>query len=124
MLAACPPALGVHAKPKGQYARILIEKRYGRARWTEIVGRCVCRDPCDEKEKAMVSVGGNAYALVAQLIAVLLLFLLPIIIGFTAVRRDANRLGEPGWIWALLTIPLGWLTILAYVVTRALLPRR
>ncbi|HZC06620.1 MAG TPA: hypothetical protein VE338_13375 [Ktedonobacterales bacterium] len=72
----------------------------------------------------MVSVGGNAYALVAQLIAVLLLFLLPIIIGFTAVRRDANRLGEPGWIWALLTIPLGWLTILAYVVTRALLPRR
>lgn len=72
----------------------------------------------------MVSVGVNVGSLVAQLAALLLIFLLPIILGFTVVRADAHRLGEPGWVWALLTIPLGWLTILAYVVARALLPRR
>ncbi len=73
----------------------------------------------------MVSV--NPFALGAQvlfLIIPLCLFLLPIILGFTVVRNDANRLGEQGWVWALLTIPLGWLTILAYMIVRALLPRR
>lgn len=72
----------------------------------------------------MASVGVNVVSLGAQLAALILIFLLPIILGFTVVRADAHRLGEPGWVWALLTIPLGWLTILAYVVTRALLPRR
>lgn len=71
----------------------------------------------------MLSPGFNVAALVAQIIA-LLVILVPIVLGFTVVRPDANRLGEPGWVWALLTIPLGWLAILAYVVTRALLPRR
>lgn len=69
----------------------------------------------------------NGPSLVAQvflLIGILVTFLLPIILGFTVIRTDANRLGEPGWVWALLTIPLGWLAILAYVVVRALLPRR
>ena len=75
----------------------------------------------------MVSVGVNPFALGAQLLILLipiLGFLLPIILGFTVVRADANRLGENGMVWALLTIPLGWLTILAYMVVRALLPRR
>jgi uncharacterized membrane protein len=68
----------------------------------------------------------NGAGLVAQimiLIGILIALLLPIILGFTVVRADANRLGEQGWVWAPLTIPLGWLTILAYVVVRALLPR-
>ncbi len=72
----------------------------------------------------MVMLGMNPYALVAQIVVGVVLVLLPIILGFTVVRSDANRLGEQGWLWALLTIPLGWLTILAYVVVRALLPRR
>lgn len=71
-----------------------------------------------------MSVGVNWVSLAAQLAALILILLLPVILGFTIVRADARRLGEPGWVWALLTIPLGWLTILAYVVTRALLPRR
>ena len=71
-----------------------------------------------------MTIGVNGGALAAQLVALLLIFLLPIILGFTVVRADADRMGEQGWVWALLTIPLGWLTILAYVVVRALLPRR
>jgi hypothetical protein len=76
------------------------------------------------KEAAMETVGINAGSVIAQIIALVVIFLLPIILGFTVVRADARRLGEPGWVWALLTIPLGWLTILAYIVVRALLPRR
>lgn len=72
----------------------------------------------------METVGLNAGSLIAQFIALVVIFLLPIILGFTVVRADARRLGEPGWVWALMTIPLGWLTILAYIAVRALLPRR
>ena len=72
----------------------------------------------------MVSIGVNVVSLGAQFVAFVLIFLLPIILGFTVVRADAHRMGEQGWVWALMTIPLGWLTILAYVVVRALLPRR
>ncbi|HEX8730255.1 MAG TPA: hypothetical protein VF739_16615 [Ktedonobacterales bacterium] len=72
----------------------------------------------------METVGINAGSLIAQLIGLVVIFLLPIILGFTVVRADARRLGEPGWVWALMTIPLGWLTILAYIIVRALLPRR
>jgi len=69
----------------------------------------------------------NPVALGSQLLFLIVpigLFLLPVILGFTVVRSDANRIGERGLIWALLTIPLGWLTILAYMVVRSLLPRR
>lgn len=48
-----------------------------------------------------------------------LLTIPPIVFGFTLVLVDANDRGQPGWLWALLTIPFGWLTILAYVVVRA-----
>lgn len=53
----------------------------------------------------------------------LLLTVLPWIIGFTFVRADADRHGQPGWLWAVLTLPLGWIAILGYVVVRALLPQ-
>lgn len=52
---------------------------------------------------------------------ILLLFtVLPWVIGFTFVRIDADRHGQPGWLWAILTLPLGWIAILGYVVVRAL----
>ncbi len=59
----------------------------------------------------------------------LLLTVLPWIIGFTFVRADADRRGQPGWLWAVLTLPLGWIAILGYLVVRALVaqgtvPRR
>lgn len=52
-----------------------------------------------------------------------LVSLAPIIVGFTFVRMDADRMGQPGWLWALLTIPLGWMAILGYVIVRAVTAR-
>jgi hypothetical protein len=46
-------------------------------------------------------------------------WLIPIILGFTFVRADADRHGQPGWLWAVLTIPFGWLVILIYAIIRA-----
>lgn len=43
------------------------------------------------------------------------LTLVPIVFGFTVILVDANDRGKPGWVWALLTIPFGWLAILAYL---------
>jgi hypothetical protein len=43
-----------------------------------------------------------------ELIPLTLLWFIPIIIGFTYVRADANRRGQPGWVWGVLAIPLGW----------------
>lgn len=63
--------------------------------------------------------GFNGFAIVSQLI-VFLIIVLPIILGFTLVRVDANRHGQPGWLWALLTIPFSWFVILAYVIVRAI----
>jgi hypothetical protein len=40
--------------------------------------------------------------------------------GFTYVRTDANRHGQPGWLWGVLAIPLGWPAILPYVITRGM----
>ncbi len=48
-------------------------------------------------------------------------WLIPIIVGFTMVRQDADRLGQPGILWAALTIPFGWLAILAYVIVHAVI---
>ena len=55
------------------------------------------------------------------LLPMLLLTVLPWILGFTFVRTDADRRGQPGWLWAVLTLPLGWLAILGYLIVRALL---
>jgi hypothetical protein len=56
---------------------------------------------------------------------ILLLFALvgvvvPWIIGFAYILPDANRRGQPGWLWAVLTLPLGWIAVLAYVVVRSI----
>jgi hypothetical protein len=48
----------------------------------------------------------------------LIMYLIPIIVGFTWVRVDADRSGHPGILWAVLTIPFGWLSILVYVALR------
>ncbi|HEV7215454.1 MAG TPA: hypothetical protein VGP33_10055 [Chloroflexota bacterium] len=49
-----------------------------------------------------------------------LLYFLPFIIGVGWVMPDANRRGQPGWLWAALTLPLSWVALLAYVVVRGL----
>jgi hypothetical protein len=43
-----------------------------------------------------------------------------IVIGFLWMRRDADLRGQPGMLWALLTIPLSWVAVLVYLVVRAL----
>jgi hypothetical protein len=48
------------------------------------------------------------------------LLALPTVIGVIWIRPDANRVGQPGWLWALATIPLNWVAVLAYLVVRAL----
>lgn len=54
-----------------------------------------------------------------------LILFLPFIIGVGWVMQDANRRGQPGWLWAALTLPLSWVALLAYVVARSLSkPRR
>jgi hypothetical protein len=55
-----------------------------------------------------------------ELIILLMIWGLPLIIGFRYVRPDADSLGQPGIIWALLSIPFSWLAILLYVVVRML----
>ena len=54
--------------------------------------------------------------------AMILLFtpLIPLIIGIVWMRPDASRRGQPGWLWALLTIPFGWITVFVYAVMRAM----
>ncbi|HKV85462.1 MAG TPA: hypothetical protein VJN88_12960 [Ktedonobacterales bacterium] len=49
-----------------------------------------------------------------------LLFFLPFIIGVGWVMPDANRRGQPGWLWAALTLPLSWVALLVYVVVRGI----
>ena len=55
-----------------------------------------------------------------EIIIVAILGFAPVIIGFAWVWPDANRLGQPGWLWAVLTILLGWLALIAYVVVRGI----
>lgn len=56
------------------------------------------------------------------LVPLLLVFVVPIIIGFVYVLPDATKHGQPGWLWALATIPLGWFGLLAYLIVRAVQP--
>ncbi len=46
-------------------------------------------------------------------------FVLPWVIAVTWVRADANRHGQPGWLWVVAALPLGWLAVLAYLIVRA-----
>jgi hypothetical protein len=49
----------------------------------------------------------------------LLFVLIPVLVGFLWIRPDANTRGQPGLLWALLTLPLNWVAVLAYLVVRA-----
>ncbi len=72
-----------------------------------------------------MSLAVNLVALSVQLVVLVCVFFAPIALGFTVVRGDANRLGQPGWLWAMLTIPFGWLALLVYSIVRAFMqPRR
>lgn len=66
----------------------------------------------------MPAFGFNGFALISQAI-ILFIILGPIIVGVAFIRGDADRHGQPGWLWALLTLPLSWLAVLAYLVVRA-----
>ncbi|HEX9068444.1 MAG TPA: hypothetical protein VF807_06715 [Ktedonobacterales bacterium] len=46
-------------------------------------------------------------------------WLIPVIIGLTYVRADAKRRGQPGWLWALASVFLGWIAVLTYLIVRA-----
>lgn len=59
-----------------------------------------------------------------SLLIVLALVVLPWVLGFAVVLPDANRRGQPGMLWALLTIPLGWFAVLGYLIVRSLSPQR
>src|SRR5579884_4041204 len=58
-------------------------------------------------------------ALLVRLIFLALFFLVPLIIALAYIWPDAHRRGQPGWLWALTTIFLSWLGVLAYLVVRA-----
>jgi hypothetical protein len=53
------------------------------------------------------------------LLVLFFLFVVPILVGFAWIRIDADRSGQPGILWALLTIPLGWLAVLVYLAIRS-----
>lgn len=55
-----------------------------------------------------------------ELFVLLMIWGFPLIVGFRYVRPDADRSGQPGVVWALLTIPFSWLAILLYLVVRML----
>ena len=45
----------------------------------------------------------------------------PWFIGFLWMLPDADKHDQPGLIWALVTIPLGWLAVLVYLSLRWIL---
>lgn len=49
---------------------------------------------------------------------------LPVIIGFFWVRSDADQRGQPGLLWAFLTIPGGWITLVVYLAVRTIVSSR
>jgi hypothetical protein len=51
---------------------------------------------------------------------VVIIYLIPWILAFTWIRVDADRSGQPGILWALLSIPFGWTCILVYAIVRAI----
>lgn len=55
----------------------------------------------------------------ARLIVLALFIVVPWIIALAYIWRDANRRGQPGWLWALAGIFLSWFGVLAYLIVRA-----
>jgi hypothetical protein len=54
------------------------------------------------------------------LLILLLVLAAPWVVGFAWMLPDANRRGQPGVLWALVTIPLSWVAVLAYLIVRAI----
>jgi hypothetical protein len=50
---------------------------------------------------------------------VIVLWIMPWMLAFTWLRRDARRRRLPGLLWALVTLPLGWLGIVGYLIMRS-----
>jgi hypothetical protein len=67
----------------------------------------------------MLSIGFSPVGLIILLPVVACLTVVPWIVGFAYMRPDANRRGQPGTLWALLTLPLSWLAVLVYLAVRA-----
>ncbi len=66
---------------------------------------------------------GTIFIDVSTLVAFVLtlaFFLAPPFIGFGYIRFDADRNGQPGWLWAIATLALSWLAVLAYLIVRYL----
>ena len=55
---------------------------------------------------------------VITLLIIVVMLITPIAIGFAWILPDANRRGQPGALWAILTLPLGWLAVLGYLIAR------
>lgn len=55
-----------------------------------------------------------------ELLPLVAVAIIPILIGVFWMLPDANRHGQPGWLWALLTIPFGWVTIILYALIRVI----
>jgi hypothetical protein len=51
-------------------------------------------------------------------VVLIFLTIIPFLVGLFWIAPDARRRGKPGWLWALLTIPFGWITVLVYAVLR------
>lgn len=49
--------------------------------------------------------------------------LAPLMLGALWIYPDAQRRGLPGTLWTALTLPLGWLAVIAYLVVRSVRPR-
>jgi hypothetical protein len=65
-----------------------------------------------------VAGGPHLIFIIFRIVFLLVVFILPIVFGFTLVRGDANRIGQPGWLWAVLSIPFGWFALLIYAILR------
>lgn len=55
-------------------------------------------------------------------VAAILWGMAPFLVGIFWISPDADRRGQPGWLWTLLTLPFGWITVILYVVLREALP--
>ncbi len=49
--------------------------------------------------------------------------LAPLMLGALWIYPDAQRRGLSGTLWTALTLPLGWLAVIAYLVVRSVRPR-
>lgn len=72
---------------------------------------------CLSQEDIAIFTGVHVYDFFG--IVMLVAVLASMLIGFLWIRPDANTRGQPGLLWALLTIPLNWVAVLGYLIVRA-----